>query len=86
MTREVDELRDVLLPTPNENLRLACGGSELVGMANLSHGAKTKLIRHIRKLDADFVLIDLGAGSAYNTLDIFTLIENYGACSAKTTL
>ncbi len=86
LTREVDELRDVLLPTPNENLRLACGGSELVGMANLSHGAKTKLIRHIRKLDADFVLIDLGAGSAYNTLDIFTLIENYGACSVKTTL
>ena len=76
LSREVDELRDVLLPTPNENLRLACGGSELVGMANLSHGAKTKLIRHIRKLDADFVLIDLGAGSAYNTLDIFTLAED----------
>jgi flagellar biosynthesis protein FlhG len=27
LTREVDELRDVLLPTPNENLRLACGGN-----------------------------------------------------------
>ncbi len=76
LTREVDQLRDVLLPTPNENLRLACGGSELVGMASISHGAKMKLIRHIRSLDADFVLIDLGAGSAYNTLDIFTLAED----------
>ncbi|MBT7861930.1 MAG: P-loop NTPase [Gemmatimonadetes bacterium] len=76
LTRDVEHLRDVLLPTPNENLRLACGGSELVGMANLSHGAKTKLIRHIKKLDADFVLIDLGAGSAYNTLDIFTLADD----------
>jgi flagellar biosynthesis protein FlhG len=75
LTREVDTLQDVLLPTPNENLRIICGGSELVGMANLSYAAKAKLIRHIRSLDADFVLIDLGAGSAYNTLDIFTLSE-----------
>lgn len=47
LTREVDSLQDLLLPTPNENLRIICGGSELVGMANLSYAAKTKLIRHI---------------------------------------
>lgn len=73
LTKEVASLQDVLLPTPNENLRIVCGGSELVGMANLSYMAKAKLIRHIQRLDADFVLIDLGAGSAYNTLDFFTL-------------
>ena len=73
LTREVGSLQDVLLPTPSENLRIICGGSELVGMANLSHAAKEKLIRHIQSLDADFVLVDLGAGSAYNTLDIFAL-------------
>ena len=73
LTKEVPSLNDVLLPTPNENLRIICGGSELVGMANLSHMAKKKLIRHIRSLDADYVLVDLGAGSAYNTLDFFTL-------------
>jgi flagellar biosynthesis protein FlhG len=75
LTREVGTLQDVLLPTPNENLRIICGGSELVGMANLSYAAKAKLIRHIQSLDADYVLIDLGAGSAYNTLDIFTLSD-----------
>lgn len=75
LTREVGTLQDVLLPTPNENLRIICGGSELVGMANLSYAAKAKLIRHIQTLDADYVLIDLGAGSAYNTLDIFTLSD-----------
>lgn len=73
LTKEVASLQDVLLPTPNENLRIVCGGSELVGMANLSYMAKAKLIRHIQNLDADYVLIDLGAGSAYNTLDFFTL-------------
>ena len=75
LTREVGTLQDVLLPTPNENLRIICGGSQLVGMANLSYAAKAKLIRHIQSLDADYVLIDLGAGSAYNTLDIFTLSD-----------
>ena len=73
LTKEAASLSDVLLPTPNENLRLVCGGSELVGMANLSYMAKTKLMRHIRGLDADYVLIDLGAGSSYNTLDFFAL-------------
>jgi len=45
-------------------------------MENLSHAAKSKLIRHIQSLDADFVLVDLGAGSAYNTLDIFALSDD----------
>ena len=75
LTREVNSLQDVLLPTPNENLRIACGGNEMVGMANLSYSAKAKLLRHIQALDADYVLIDLGAGSAYNTLDFFTLSD-----------
>ena len=76
LTKEVSSLQDVLLPTPNENLHLVCGGSELVGMANLSYMAKSKLLRHIKSLDADYILIDLGAGSAYNTLDLFTLSNN----------
>ena len=73
LSKDVKSLKDTLLPTPNENLRIVCGGNELVGMANLSYMTKAKLIRHIRSLDADFVLIDLGAGSAYNTIDLFTL-------------
>ena len=76
ISKEVGSLNDVLLPTPNENLRIACGGNELVGMANLSYAAKTKLLRHIGALDADYVLIDLGAGSSYNTLDFFTLSDS----------
>ena len=73
LNREVDSLKDILLATPNENLKLICGGNEMVGMANLPYLAKEKLIRHIKTLDADYVLIDLGAGSSYNTLDFFGL-------------
>jgi flagellar biosynthesis protein FlhG len=73
LTSETRSLREILLPTPTENLKLICGGNELVGAANLSFLAKERLIRHIQGLDADYVLVDLGAGSSYNTLDFFAL-------------
>ena len=75
LSREVDKLEDVMLTTPQENLKLICGGNEMVSLANIPFLTKEKLKRHIKKLDADFVLIDLGAGTSYNTLDLFSLSE-----------
>lgn len=75
LASEARSLHEVLLPTPTENLKLICGGNEVVGAANLSFLAKERLLRHIQSLDADYVLIDLGAGSAYNTLDFFTVSD-----------
>ncbi len=76
LTKETATLKEVLLPTPSENLKLICGGNEMIGLANLPYVVKEKLVRHIKKLDADFVLIDLGAGTAFNTLDFFTLSDD----------
>lgn len=73
LTKEASSLKDVLLPTPSENLKLICGGNEMTGLANLPYKVKEKLVRHILMLDADFVLIDLGAGTSFNTLDFFSL-------------
>ena len=75
LSKEVDRLEDVLIPTPHENLNLVCGGNEMVGMANMPFLTKEKLKRHIQDLDADYVLIDLGAGTSFNTLDLFGLSE-----------
>jgi len=74
--REAASLRDVVLQTPNRNLQLICGGNELVGLANLPFTTKEKLVRHVRALEADYVLVDLGAGTAFNTLDLFALSEH----------
>ena len=71
--KEFDALDEVLIPTPNENLKIICGGGELLGMANLPYQRKEKLKRHIANLDADIVMVDLGAGTSYNTLDLFAL-------------
>ena len=73
LTGRVTSLEEVLLPTPSANLSIICGGSELIGLANVPYKRKEKLIRHINQLDADFILVDLGAGTAYNTLDFFVM-------------
>jgi flagellar biosynthesis protein FlhG len=77
LSGRVASLSDVVLPTSSANLNLICGGSELIGLANLPFQRKEKLKRHINQLDADFILVDLGAGTAYNTLDFF-VISNEG--------
>ena len=76
LAKEVSSLEEVLVPTPNENLKLVCGGNEMVGSANMPHFTKQRLMRHIAELDADYVLIDLGAGTSYNTLDLFCIADD----------
>jgi flagellar biosynthesis protein FlhG len=46
-------------------------------IANLYYAQKVKLIKAIKKLSYDYLLIDLGSGTHYNTLD-FYLISNEG--------
>ena len=71
LSGEVARLEDVLCPTSVPNLRIASGSQALLDMANPKHSQKGKLIRHLRHLDADHVLLDLGAGSSFNVLDFF---------------
>ena len=47
----------------------------MIGSGNLPYRLKETVVRHITKLEADFVLIDLGAGTAFNALDLFTLLN-----------
>lgn len=73
LTNEKTNLTDVLLDTPAKSMKLISGGSELLGIANIQHFKKTKLLRHIMQLPADYILVDLGAGQTFNTLDFFNL-------------
>jgi flagellar biosynthesis protein FlhG len=68
---EVARLEDIALPTSFPGLRLVRGSETTLFLANLNHYRKLKLIRQIKGLPANGVLIDLGTGSAFNTLDLF---------------
>ncbi|MBN2717957.1 MAG: P-loop NTPase [Deltaproteobacteria bacterium] len=73
--REVPTLSDALTDTAISNLKLICGGMPLPGSANPHHATKIKLIRHLRDLDADVLIADIGAGTSYNVLDLFNFAD-----------
>ena len=71
LRRETDTLDGLLVESGQSGLQLLRGADDVPGLANPQHWMKLKLLRHIRAIDADVVLLDLGAGTAFNTLDFF---------------
>ncbi|MDF1526535.1 MAG: P-loop NTPase [bacterium] len=71
LSRKVETLAEAMVPTPYPNLHFISGSKALLEMANPKFSQKEKLIRHITSLDVDYVLLDLGSGSSFNTLDFF---------------
>ena len=71
MERRVESLADVLQPTVVPNLRLITGADDILGIANLKFSQKHRLLTHIDRLEADVILLDLGAGTSTTTTDFF---------------
>lgn len=69
--RTVASLAEVAVPTGVDGLLLVAGDTDCLGSANPAHAQKLKLIRHIRALPCDLVVVDLGAGTTFNTLDLY---------------
>ncbi len=67
----VDNIHDIILPTHVEGLRLISGACGTLGLANPKYQQKLRFIRELREIEADFILLDLGAGSSYNVIDFF---------------
>jgi flagellar biosynthesis protein FlhG len=68
---------DVKMRTPYPNLDFVPGDVLVPGTANMSHAQKRSVLKNIEKIDADYILLDLGSGSHFNTLDFF-LMSNSG--------
>ncbi len=71
ISRKVTNFEDLLVTTPIANLKIISGAQDELGMANLKHMHKNQIIRKLHELDADYILFDLGAGTAFNTIDFF---------------
>jgi flagellar biosynthesis protein FlhG len=67
------DLGDALSETPIPRLRLLSGSGGTVSAANITHAQKLRIIRKLRTLHTDYVVIDVGAGVGYNALDFFEL-------------
>ena len=68
-------LSKLIVPSGIENLGLLIGAVHSLAADSIKYAQKTKLLRHIKKLDTDYVLIDLGAGAHFNTIDTFLLAD-----------
>lgn len=74
--KKVARLDDAIEETPFENLFLISGAQDHFDIANLPYEQKVKILRAITKLDYDAILLDLGAGTSFNTLDFFLASQN----------
>jgi len=70
LNREIPSLEDVRIGT-RFGPDLIGGGGGRLGSANIHFSRKLKLIREIRKIDADYVILDLGGDTAYNIIDLY---------------
>jgi flagellar biosynthesis protein FlhG len=71
LDKTVKNLENTAVSTFIQNLFFI--GSSLCSMevANLLHAHKLKIINAIQKLSFDYILLDLGTGTNFNTLDFF---------------
>ena len=76
LKRTVNSIEDVLTDTPVNNMKMICGADDILGIANPKHVQKLKIFNHIKTLDADVILIDLGAGASFTTIDFFLYAPN----------
>jgi len=69
------DINDIVQAIPDTGLGLVSGASDGLEIANIKHFQKQKIIRNLKQIDADYVILDLGAGTAFNTLDFFIQAE-----------
>lgn len=73
--RRIESLEEAVLPTGIPRLCLVPGSGAVAGAANIGHARKQKLMRHVRKLDAEALIIDCGAGTGFDVVDFFGLAD-----------
>ncbi len=76
LNKRVTTLQETVLEMPIHNLFLISGARNKLDIANLAHEQKMKMLRAISRLDYDYILLDLGTGTSFNTIDFFTISDS----------
>jgi flagellar biosynthesis protein FlhG len=74
--KKIPLLENTVLETPVPNLYLISGAHDNLDIANLPYEQKIKILKAISKLNYDWILLDLGAGTSFNALDFFLISQN----------
>jgi flagellar biosynthesis protein FlhG len=65
------QLEDVIVETGVEGLGLITGDLQSLDSGGIKPTQRQKLFRHMKEIEADYIIMDLGAGSHNTTLDFF---------------
>jgi flagellar biosynthesis protein FlhG len=75
IAKKYTTLDETCIDSGVDNLKLIIGAGEILSMANPKYAQKIKIMRAINRLNAEHVVLDLGAGNSFNTLDFFLMAE-----------
>jgi flagellar biosynthesis protein FlhG len=67
----VDSFQYLSSPTNLPNLDIISGCNDSFDIANISEGEQARILKGVRSLNSDVVILDLGAGTTNATLDFF---------------
>ena len=65
------DFNNLLQATGIPGLQFIAGDCLFPGTANMDFFTKKKILMNLERLNADYVILDLGAGSSYNVIDFF---------------
>ena len=69
ITEEVLDLNQTIVQTGISDLKLISGAQDSLNVANITNVQKTRFVSALRTLDADYVILDLGAGTSYSVIE-----------------
>jgi len=75
--RKIDNLSEAICKLPFQNLSIIRGTGDTLATANMRFARKWRLINNLKKIDADIIIIDVGAGTSFHTLDFFLMADIY---------
>lgn len=70
---EKSDFKDIIQPTDYQNVSFIAGDNQIPDLTSLKHVQKVRLIRNLKNIDTDYVILDLGAGTHQFILDMFLL-------------
>lgn len=73
--KRVSHLQEVIVPTNIPNLQLLTGAQDLFNAADMNTIQRQKILKSIRRLEGEYLLVDLGAGNAVSVLDFFLMSD-----------
>jgi flagellar biosynthesis protein FlhG len=80
LNRRIEHLDDLAQRLSiHPNLRIIPGTGDTLATANMAYAQKKRLIRNFQNVRADVIIVDIGAGASYHTLDFFLMADHHVA-------